>query len=243
MNHPEIERDEIVERYVQRRLNAEDERSFEDHYFGCDQCFANVQALEQLRAGVRDAARAGALAPPQPAARSIPTWWAWVLGASVAATVALPSVAAWQYFKQVRDLRGRLDLATAALATERAAARANAGQVRTPESENSIAFVMLSASRDANRPDTVVLAPAAPRLLLWIDTAPARFTEFRLDITDANKRAIVSVDHLRRNAYGALLASVPADKLPTGEVRITLSGEAPPPATLVGDYRLTIEKR
>ena len=59
MNHHEIEQDEIVERYVRHRLAADERLAFQEHYFACDECFAQVQTTARFVAGVRQAARAG----------------------------------------------------------------------------------------------------------------------------------------------------------------------------------------
>lgn len=48
MDHKRIEDEEIVERYILNRLSPEEEALFEEHYFGCDECFAEVQEMERL---------------------------------------------------------------------------------------------------------------------------------------------------------------------------------------------------
>jgi hypothetical protein len=69
MTHQEIEANEIVERYVLHQLGPDDRRSFQDHYFGCDECFTRAQVEARFVAGVRSVSRAGVLAVDQPHAQ------------------------------------------------------------------------------------------------------------------------------------------------------------------------------
>ena len=61
MTHEEIHTKEIAEAYVRGRLSDEERTAFEAHYFGCDECFEQVQALEKFVAGMKDAAESGVL--------------------------------------------------------------------------------------------------------------------------------------------------------------------------------------
>jgi len=62
MMHPQIEDQEIVERYVRNQLAEEERKAFEEHFFACDDCFEKLQATDRFVAGMRDAARRGLLA-------------------------------------------------------------------------------------------------------------------------------------------------------------------------------------
>lgn len=57
MDHQTIEQEEIIERYILGKLSKKDEREFEEHFFGCDQCFEAVQEMEQIVSGVREAVK------------------------------------------------------------------------------------------------------------------------------------------------------------------------------------------
>ncbi len=60
-DHKKIEQEEIVERYVMRQLSEEEEAAFEEHFFGCDECFEKVKFTEKAIAGIRAAAKEGLL--------------------------------------------------------------------------------------------------------------------------------------------------------------------------------------
>lgn len=77
-----VDREELLERYVMGRLSEEDRTAFEEHYFDCDRCFGELQALQAIRGELR---RPGVevLGTTTPAARS------WILAAGLAAALLL----------------------------------------------------------------------------------------------------------------------------------------------------------
>lgn len=59
MTCEEVERDELVERYVLGRLEKPQRDAFEDHYFNCSTCLERLQVVDDLRGTLSaDAARA-----------------------------------------------------------------------------------------------------------------------------------------------------------------------------------------
>jgi TolA-binding protein len=112
---------DIAERYVLGQLEEPEQATFEEHFFGCDECFASVQVLQQMQTALRgqspvaavasnavsstntsghvakfDEARTRMAAKAKPASGSSvrgihPVWW----GVAVAATVLL-AVMLWQ---------------------------------------------------------------------------------------------------------------------------------------------------
>ena len=246
MMHSQIEKEEIVERYVQRQLPPEMQQAFEDHFFGCDECFAKLQEVERFRAGVRDAADRGLL--PDESRTAVAAgrggWLRWAFAMTSCSTAALVAISGWMYFRQIPGLRGERDQAASQLQLEREA-RSQSAQAIVPAeaAEANVALVMLQASRAGEKPPTTVLQPGAQHLVVWIEMGPSRYRSFRIDLLTPDNRPIASLDHLERGPYGALAASLPADKLPAGDLRITLSGQDPPPASLVAEYQLRIEKR
>jgi hypothetical protein len=157
--------------------------------------------------------------------------------------MALAAAAGWLYFGEIPKLRGDLTRAERLLEAERQAGNDRArSETIVDTAEGNVALVMLQASRSDEKA-TTVLPAGAKRLIVWIDLAPSRFRTFHLDVTTSDDRRIASLDRLERGPYGAISVSLPADTLPTGNVRIRLSGEDPSPAALIGDYQLNIQKR
>lgn len=243
MMHSEIEEREIVERYVRNQLAPEERQAFEEHFFGCQECFEKLQDAERFRAGVRDAAGRGLLNDEPRAEFARGRWLVWALAATTCTTMAFVAVAGWLYLSQVPKLRAQLDRAAAQLGMERQARGELEQQISSAEqAEANVPLVMLEASRAAERPPIAVLQPGAKRLVLWIEIGPSRFRSFRLEVFTQENRLAASLDRLERGPYGALAASLPADQLPTGDYRIRVTGEDPPPASLAGEYDLRIRR-
>jgi tetratricopeptide (TPR) repeat protein len=78
----QINRDEIVERYLTGSLAPLERESFEDHYFECEQCFAALQAERALQAELSaSAAQIRAMPAPKP------SFWRWTPAMVTAALV------------------------------------------------------------------------------------------------------------------------------------------------------------
>lgn len=73
MTHKEIEQQDVIERYVRRKLSVDDRAAFQDHFFTCDQCFDRVQLMERFVNGVHHAADAGILAGSSAATSAAPS--------------------------------------------------------------------------------------------------------------------------------------------------------------------------
>lgn len=68
MDHPAIDEEDVVERYLRRRLSAEDAQAFEHHYLSCPACLEKLEAGSEFAEAVRRTAARGLLDPPAPAA-------------------------------------------------------------------------------------------------------------------------------------------------------------------------------
>jgi anti-sigma B factor antagonist len=47
-----VSREQLITRYLQRRLNAEQAERWESHYLGCEDCFEEIRATELLIRGL-----------------------------------------------------------------------------------------------------------------------------------------------------------------------------------------------
>ena len=45
---------DVAERYVLGQMEEPEQASFEEHFFGCDDCFASVQVLQQMQAALQE---------------------------------------------------------------------------------------------------------------------------------------------------------------------------------------------
>jgi|SRR5215469_5473922 len=244
MMHPEIDREEVVERYVLGQLSPEQRQAFEEHFFACDECFQKVQDVERLRAGIRGAGTRGLL-NDAPALKADPaTWFRWAFAGTACATFALALLTVWILGSQIPSLRLELRRAAAQLERERQARTELERKIASAElPEPNVPLIMLQASRATESPSSITLSGGATRLLVWIEIGPTRFHSFRMEVFAADNRPVLSLDHLERSAYGALAVSLPVEQLPGGVLRIILSGQSPLPVSVVGEYRLKIDKQ
>jgi hypothetical protein len=244
MLHTQIKNEEVIERYVRNRLVPEEQRAFEEHYFACDECFAKVQDTERFLAGMSDAAERGILARPQVAVSGTPaaTWLPWAFSISTCAAVGLAIALAWFTLHRLPQMRADLDSTAAKVQSQQqliAGLKGTSSPLDSPEA--NVPLVMLQASRGDEAAQAVVPRDAK-RLVLWVELGPTRFTTYRMEIFSELGRPVASIENLSRGPYGAIAASLPADQLHPGVLRIKLTGQYPPPASLVSEYRLQIRR-
>jgi hypothetical protein len=114
MTHHEIENQDIIERYVRHQLPAAARRAFQEHYFACEECFAQVQMTAQFVAGIQHSSRVGTLAESTRELAGVSAWsWraSWFKPAfALAATACLLLAVAlgWLVFRQLPQLQAEL---------------------------------------------------------------------------------------------------------------------------------------
>jgi hypothetical protein len=247
MMHPQIEDEEIIERYVRNQLPDEERQAFEEHFFGCEDCFEKLQVAERFVAGVRDAARRGTLAGEAEARAPGWTWsgwWAPAFGVSACAALLLAVFSGWMYFSQMPKMRQQLNQSAAELRAQQQARAAIEQQIASGiQAEANVPLVMLQATRDVQAPpNEVSVPPGAKHLVLWVEVPAGKSSRFRLQVDTADNRPAETLDNLQRNSYGALAVSLPVEALQPGDYRIRLSTQEPSPASLLGEYRLRIRR-
>jgi len=242
MTHDDIHSREIPEAYVRGRLSQAEREAFEDHFFGCDECFQQVTTLEQFLAGVRDAAGSGQLPEPQPEPER------WLRPGFVmpwAAALGLAAFAAWALWIERPRLQTELAQQQQQLQVERARSAAlekdlsesKLAVARPPAAEPNLPLIMLEASRSNATGSFAIVPPAASQVVLWVEPAPGP-TVFRMEIQTASGAAVETINHLVRNNHGALAASLPATRIPPGKYRARLYAAS----SLVGDYAFEVRR-
>ena len=231
MTHEDIQQSDIVDRYVRRDLAKSEAGAFEEHFFGCDECFAQVEHTSRFAQAVRLAAPADWLENESPA--SWHSRWAW---APMAASVMLAIVAAWSWFVTIPDLRMQLASSTAVARTAPQTRPASAATV-VP----NVPLAILSAERDTSAPRTLAVPAGAAELVLWIEApeSPAPGGA-RLEVLAGNGGRVTVVPQLVRNANGAYVVAIPPSVMPPGLYRLRLSTMPSAGSVLLGEYLLTI---
>ena len=88
MNCPEVEEQEIIERYLASKLSDEEAEAFEEHYLGCKRCF---NELRLRHAVAMELGRQSAVAPVH--------WsfgWRWGLAAAAVLLLGFVSMMVFQ---------------------------------------------------------------------------------------------------------------------------------------------------
>ena len=104
--------------------------------------------------------------------------------------------------------------------------------------------VLLEAERSREAPIAVVVPAGARSLVLLNDPGPgARSGSYRLEISSTSNRHLMTVEGLKKNADGALSASLPVSTLNNGIYLVRLYAIDRGRAELAGEYRISIRKK
>jgi hypothetical protein len=156
----------------------------------------------------------------------------------------LAAFSGWLYFSQMPRMRQQLSQSAAELRAQQEARATLERQIASSiQAEANVPLVMLQATRDTQAaPNEVSVPPGAKHLVLWIEVPSGKSSRFRLQVETADNRPVNTLDNLQRNVYGALAVSLPVEALQPGDYRIKLTTQEPPPASLLGEYRLRIRR-
>ena len=245
MDHPRIDEEQILDRYLVGRLSAEEEALFEEHLFECADCLEKARWGEELRRGLHEAA-----AQETVRAAAHTTLWvallAWlrqrparraglaVLGlALVWALVVLPVVVLRQH-SELRQLR------QAALAPD-----AESGGLTRPVSDFRVVSLgvvrgggpteLTEAGETELRPD-----PTKPDVLLSIELATAGAERYRVTLGDDAGHVLWRGDDLEPTLYDTLLVALPSSFLEPGRYRISVDGLTAGGVEPAGEVRLRV---
>ena len=222
MEHPRIDDDKMVDRYLAGELSAEDEARFEEHLFECEGCLEKVQWGEELRRGLQavaaeDAARATVSLGLLARLRSRPAQLTG-LAALALAFVGLAFVVLWQQAELVR-------------------ARADAGFTQPVD---DFLVVSLGVVRDAGgerveiRPD-----PNTEAVLLSLELQTVDADRYRVTLHGADEVLWIGED-LEPNLYDTLLVALPSAFLLPKDYRITVDALSASGVEPAGEMELRV---
>jgi len=246
MDHPRIDEERILDRYLVGRLPAEEEALFEEHLFECADCLERVQWGEELRRGLQEVATeetaraavqttawVGLLAwlRRRPARRAaLATLGLILVGALVGALVVLPAVVLRQQ-TELRQLRA-------------AAGQPSAAPEGLTRPVSGFLVVSLGVVRGADarevelRPD-----PAKAAVLLSIELETASAARYRVTLRDEAGHVLWRGEDLEPTLYDTLLVALPSSFLTPGRYRITVEGLAAGELEPAGTFRLRVLPR
>lgn len=225
MKHEEAKSREMADAYVCGRLTPAESDAFEAHYFECGECWEDVEALQALRDGVKDAARRGVFAAAAPA-----EYWKW---AFAAAAMLLVGLATWTFGLEIPRLRQEV-----ARALQVAPPPPVRVEVPVVMAQANLPLVMLEASR-ADEATAVKVPAAARQLAFWLDAPAGGRGSFRFVLLDAQGTTVETLEGLTANSHGALTAAVSSDRVPIGRYTARLFGAN---GALTAEYKFTISR-
>lgn len=213
MNHQEARQRELAELYVRKELPEADRLEFEEHFFGCSECFEEVESLDRMRNAVKRAVKAGEFPAAETPKRSF------AAGIGLAAAVVFGAMAGWSVFVEQPRL-------AAEARRERDSAREKITAIEKELANRELAsaalpVLILEAARDGEA-NKIRVPRAAKQLALWMEPPPSAQGPFRLGIFGAKGAEVETVGDLVRNPQGALAVSVPTRHLPPGSYRARL---------------------
>jgi hypothetical protein len=230
VSHEQVAATDLVERYLRHELTGQETEAFEAHFFACDVCFAELEDVRRLTAGVREAAARGWLNPAAGPGRQ--AWWTYL---PIAASVMLVATTGWLWLVRVPALTAELDRARSVRVQAPAPVPVPAA-ITVP-----VPVAILTAERDATGPRPFVVPSGTTGIVLWLDAPDTPSpTGARLEILSEAGAAISTVDHLTRNDNGAYAVSVPAALMPPGTYRIRLRAASAPDSVLLGEFLLRV---
>jgi len=201
VDHAEAKSSHAAERYILKELPADDADRFEEHFFTCPECAADVRHVAQIAASAGEGRMSGAAAPEAHSSGWLETlreWWRRpVVGLSAAAAILwLTILCAYQ----ARELRHQFKpVATAS-------------------------FVLLPDARGVMT--TVSLQEAGPVVVLEADL-PGASADVRWDVRAASTSELVGEEIAPAPKAGAVFKVIlPSTYLSAGEYVLTVRSVA-----------------
>lgn len=229
MEHPRIDDERILDRYLAGRLSEEDEALFEEHLFECADCLAEVQAGEELRRGLRAVAA-------EDAARATVTLGllAWLRGLRPARLAGFTAVALAFVLLVSALLWQRSEL-------HRARTLQTAASLTKPVGDFLV--VSLGVTRGAGEAAEVRLDPEKEIVLLSLELQTVDAASYRVALRDAGGGVLWTGDGLEPNLYDTLLVALPSSFLAPGSYRITVEAHQEAGVEPAGEMAIRILAR
>ncbi len=211
MEHPRIDEERIVDRYLAGRLAPDAEAAFEEHLFECADCLEKVQWGDELRRGLQ------AVAAEDAAGATVSLGMlAWLRGrqaqilglAALAMLLVVPSATVLWQKAELDRLRGLVARGTGLTEPTGAFAVVSLGMVRDGGGEMA-----------EIRPD-----PGKEAVLLSLELQTVEAARYRVTLSDAAGEILWTGDDLEPNLYDTLLVALPSSFLAPGSYRITVEG-------------------
>lgn len=225
MQHSEIERDCLIDRYVRNTLRAAERQAFEEHFLDCPQCLEQIEIASSLRQALRESA-VEAISQSLPAPARPRRWfgWNWVQ-AGAAACLVVAMVTSFVFFRQMRDARSELASAQSSFERELGSVR---GLASSPE------VYVLGQSRGSSNVREIALPREARWMVFSVEMDTTQFPSYRAALSDSSGKNIWQRDGIHPASPDSIGVSVPSNVLAPGVYSLTIatSGQSGDQSTL-----------
>lgn len=239
MDHARIDENQIADRYLMRKLDEAERRSFEEHFVDCAECLERLEAVGGLREGLKDlpAGRSEAATSVRPfVARARP------LQIFLAAACLVVAAAASLFF-YAETRRTRRELEAVRQASQRSRQReaelegalARERTLRPPPPDTALRALAaaplaatvftLNVTRGASpEPGNRIVLPDAPGWLVLLFDRPDRpaASHFRVRLATSDGHSVSDPVAAGAASGGMLAVSIPSTLLAAGDYRLAL---------------------
>jgi hypothetical protein len=208
MDHSEVVRLKVVEKYILGELTADLREQFEEHYFDCPECAAEVKALATFAAASRMISEEDLVANAElrERAKQRRGWFSWLRPVIAApAIVALAAIVVFESVVTIPALKRQ----------------------RTPEQTVQVyesSFRVQGTTRGENT--STVTVHSNQSFGLDFDFTPAQsFENYKGMLVDPAGQAVLSFDIKGEEANKELHLVIPADKVHSGKYDLIFIGD------------------
>lgn len=216
MQHSEIERDCLIDRYVRNTLRAAERQAFEEHFLDCPQCIEQIEIASSLRQAIRESA-VEAVSQSAPARPRRWFFWNWVQ-AGAAACLVVAMVTSIVFFRQVREARSELASAQSAFERELGSVR---GLASAPE------VYVLGQSRGGSEVKEIALPREARWMVFSVEMDTTQFPSYSATLSDSSGKNIWHQDGIHPASPDAIGVSVPSNVLAPVVYSLTIATSGP----------------
>lgn len=219
MEHQEIERNQIVERYLADRLSAGDEERFEEHYLSCQECLDELELSAAFRDGIRVVATEEALTTVVVRRLGVAAWLKRAPRAGLLAAASLVAVALPLALFVIQ--RGELRKSNAELA-----------KALAPQQDTLILALSPERGGHDEAPAARVRLPHTPGwIVLALELDRPEFETYSVTLRNVEGKILWSGEGLSPNHLDALTVSLHSSFLGKGDYELEaegLQGGGPP---------------
>jgi len=219
MEHRQIERDNLIDRYVRGTMALPERRTFEEHFLDCPECLEQLETARSLRQALRVSAAENTSVDDRPVvARSRwPVVWQWV-AAGAAACLLVAAVTSVALFQQ-------LQLAHVELASARSVFEQRSEDARRALEREPVVYT-LAMSRGARQGSEIALPRDRRWMVFSIELDTTQVRSYRASVVSSIGGEVWHDDHVQPASPDALAVSVPSNVFVPGTYTLTIEAAA-----------------